>query len=62
MRPEDEPTAIDPHEPIDLSNAEQVSEITAKLDCSHDELAAAVSKVGDQPVAVAIYLGRPQLV
>lgn len=62
MRPDDEPNAIDPHEPIDLSNREKVREVTSKLNCSEDELAAAVDKVGDHPVAVAIYLSRPQVV
>jgi hypothetical protein len=62
MRPADQPNAIDPHEPIDLSNAAKVDEITKKLECSEDELAAAVDKVGDHPVAIALYLNRPQLV
>lgn len=58
MRP-DEPKTFDPHEPIDLTNEAKVSEMTRKLDCSPSELAEAVQKVGPQPVAVAIFLGRP---
>lgn len=56
MRSED---AFDPHESIDLANPAKVREMTQKLDCSADDLAEAVDKVGPQPVAVAIYLGRP---
>jgi Protein of unknown function (DUF3606) len=58
MRP-DEPNTFDTHEPIDLSNEAKVSEMTEKLDCSQEELTAAVEKVGPQPVAVAIFLGKP---
>lgn len=58
MRP-DEPRTFDPHEPIDLSNEAKVREMTQKLDCSEKELAEAVKKVGAQPVAVAIFLGKP---
>lgn len=58
MRPV-EPKAFDTHEPIDLSDPAMVRELTEKLDCSQDELAQAVEKVGPQPVAVAIYLGKP---
>ncbi len=61
MRP-DEPKTIDPHEPIDLSNEAKVSEVTEKLECSEEDLAAAVEKVGDNPIAVAIYLERPSAV
>lgn len=61
MRP-DEPKTIDPHEPIDLSNEAKVAEVTEKLECSEEELAAAVEKVGANPVAVAIYLERPSAV
>ena len=55
----DEPKTFDPHEPIDLANPVKVREMTGKLECSEDELAQAVDKVGAQPVAVAIFLGRP---
>jgi len=58
MRP-DEPKTFDTHEPIDLSNEAKVTEMTQKLDCSEEELAQAVEKVGPQPVAVAIFLGKP---
>ena len=61
MRP-DEPKTIDPHEPIDLSNEAKVSELTEKLECSEEELAAAVEKVGDNPIAVAIFMERPSAV
>ena len=57
MRP-DEPNTFDPHEPIDLSNEGKVAEMTEKLDVSRDELVEAVEKVGSQPVAVALFLGR----
>lgn len=57
MRP-DEPKTVDPHEPIDLSNEAKVREMTDKLQCSEVELAEAVDKVGPQPVAVALFLGR----
>lgn len=58
MRP-NEPRTFDPHEHIDLANEAKVAEMTRKLDCSAEELAQAVETVGAQPVAVAIYLGRP---
>lgn len=57
MRP-DEPKTFDTHEPIDLSNEAKVVEMTEKLDCSHEELVQAIEKVGPQPVAVAIFLGK----
>ncbi|KQW67014.1 hypothetical protein ASE17_19660 [Phenylobacterium sp. Root77] len=57
MRP-DEPKSFDPHEPIDLRNPAKVREMTEKLDCSEDDLVEAVERVGPQPVAVAIFLGR----
>lgn len=61
MRP-DEPKNFDPHEPIDLADAAQVKQVTEALDATHEELAEAIDKVGSQPVAVAIYLGRPDAV
>ena len=61
MRP-DEPKIFDPHEPIDLSNEGKVAEMIEKLDTTPEELAEAVEKVGPQPVAVAIFLGRPDAV
>lgn len=60
MRP-DEPKTFDPHEPIDLSNEAKVAEMLAKLECTPEDLQAAVDTVGPQPVAVAIFLGRPDL-
>jgi hypothetical protein len=57
MRP-DEPKNFDPHEPIDLSNEGKMAEMTEKLEVSRDELTQAVERVGPQPVAVAIFLGR----
>lgn len=54
----DEPK-IDPHVPIDLTDAQRVEEVTRVLDATPQELTAAVEKVGSQPVAVAIYLGKP---
>lgn len=59
MRP-DEPKTFDPHEPIDLSNEAKVREMTHKLECSPEELVEAVEKVGSQPVAVALFLGRSE--
>lgn len=59
MRP-DEPKTFDPHEPIDLSNELKVREMTEKLDCTTEDLTAAVEQVGTQPVAVALFLGRPE--
>jgi hypothetical protein len=61
MRP-DEPSTFDPHEPIDLSSAVKVAEMSEKLDATPQELAEAIEKVGPQPVAVAIFLGRPDAV
>ncbi|MBA4011018.1 MAG: hypothetical protein C0481_04055 [Phenylobacterium sp.] len=61
MRP-DEPKTFDPHDPIDLANPTKVREITEKLDCSEAELADAVDQVGPHPVAVALKLGRPEVV
>ena len=61
MRP-DEPKTFDPHEPIDLSSEGKVAEMSEKLDATPQELAEAVVKVGPQPVAVAIFLGRPDAV
>ena len=61
MRP-DEPTKFDPHEPIDLADAAKVKQVTEALDATHEELVEAVEKVGPQPVAVAIFLGRPEAV
>lgn len=58
MRPV-EPDAFDTHEPIDLSDPAKVREMTDKLECSQAELAEAVERVGPQPVAVAIFLGKP---
>ena len=58
MRP-DEPTKFDPHEPIDLGDAAKVKQVAEALDATHEELVEAVEKVGPQPVAVAIFLGRP---
>ena len=57
MRP-DEPKNFDPHEPIDLADAAQVKQVARALDATHEELAEAIEKVGPQPVAVAIFLGR----
>ena len=61
MRP-DEPKNFDPHEPIDLADAAQVKQVTEALDATHEELAEAIEKFGPQPVAVAIFLGRPDAV
>jgi hypothetical protein len=58
MRP-DEPNKFDPHEPIDLSDEAKVKQVAEALDATHEELAEAIEKVGPQPVAVAIFLGRP---
>lgn len=57
MRP-DEPKTFDPHEHIDLFDEGKVAEMIEKLDVSRDELIEAVEKVGSQPVAVALFLGR----
>lgn len=61
MRP-DEPKNFDPHEPIDLADEAKVKQVTEALDATHEELAEAIEKVGPQPVAVAIFLGRPDAV
>lgn len=61
MRP-DEPKNFDPHEPIDLADEAQVKQVTEALDATEEELADAVDKVGTGPVAVAIFLGRPNAV
>ncbi|HVK41704.1 MAG: hypothetical protein K0Q62_767 [Phenylobacterium sp.] len=61
MRP-DEPKTFDPHEHIDLSDEGKVAEMIEKLDVSRDELIEAVEKVGSQPVAVALFLGRADAV
>lgn len=61
MRP-DTPQTLDPHEPIDLADAAKVKQVAEALDATHDELIQAVAKVGPGPVAVAIYLGRTDLI
>ncbi len=61
MRP-DEPKSFDPHRPIDLGDAHQVTALADRFGATHEELAEAVEKVGPQPVAVAIFLGRPDAV
>ena len=61
MRP-DEPKNFDPHEPIDLDDKAQVELLSKALEATEDELADAVAKVGPKPVAVAIFLGRPDAV
>lgn len=61
MRP-DEPNTFDPHEPIDLADAAKLKQVSEALDATHEELVEAVEKVGPQPIAVAIFLGRPYAV
>lgn len=61
MRP-DEPKSFDPHQPIDLADQRQVTALSDRFGATHEELAEAVEKVGPQPVAVAIFLGRPDAV
>jgi hypothetical protein len=54
--------ALDPHQRIDTRNPAQVQEVADKLDTTPEEISAAVGKVGDHPVAVALYLERPDAV
>lgn len=61
MRP-DEPNTFDPHEPIDLADEAKVKQLAEALDATAEELTQAVEKVGPKPVALAIYLGRPDAV
>lgn len=59
--PADVKQTFDPHALIDLADPTMVRQATQQLGCSEEELAEAVGKVGAQPVAVALYLGRPDV-
>jgi hypothetical protein len=61
MRPEKQ-KAFDPHKLIDVDDEKQLRQVGAMLDASPEEISEAVEKVGPQPVAVAIFLGRGDVV
>lgn len=56
------PHALDPHVRINANDPAQVREAAEALETTPDEVTAALEKVGDHPVAIALYLERPDAV